>query len=63
MMRSYGFCLVFILSRVMDGVSGFHWTHQLLADVLRGLTVAALIVPDIILTARELWRKRLKRAA
>lgn len=63
MMRSYGFCLVFILSRVVDGIPGFHWTDQLLADILWGLSVAALIVPDIVLTARELWRRRLKRAS
>ena len=60
MMKSYGFCLVFILSRVPDASPAFHWTDQTLADVLWGLVVAALIVPDILLTVRELWRKRKK---
>ncbi len=58
MMKSYGFCLVFILSRVPDAFPAFHWNDQLLADVLWGLVVSALIGPDIILSIRELWRKR-----
>lgn len=62
MMKSYGFCLVFILSRVPDAFPAFHWTDQVLADVLWGLVVAALIGPDIILTARDLWRKRRRGA-
>ena len=57
MMRSYGFCLVFVLSRVPDAVPGFHWNDQLLANVLWGLVVAALIVPDLILAARDAWRR------
>ncbi len=63
MMKSYGFCLVFVLSRVPDAIPAFRWTDQVLADVLWGLVVAALIVPDIVLTARELWRKRAPRRA
>jgi len=58
MMKSYAFCLVFVLSRVPDAFAGFHWTSQVLADVLWGLVFAALIGPDLILTVRELWRKR-----
>ncbi len=60
MMKSYGFCLVFILSRVPDAFPAFRWTDQTLADVLWGLVVAALFGPDLILTTRDLWRKRRK---
>lgn len=62
MMKSYGFCLVFILSRVPDAFPSFHWTDQVLADVLWALAFAALIGPDIILTVRDLWRKRRRTA-
>jgi hypothetical protein len=58
MMRSYGFCLVFLLSRVPDAWPGFHWNDQALSDTLWGLVVAALVVPDLILIVREQWRKR-----
>jgi len=58
MMKSYAFCLVFVLSRVPDAIPGFKWTDQLLADVLWALVFAALLVPDLILTTRELWRRR-----
>jgi hypothetical protein len=58
MMRSYGFCLVFVLSRVPDAVPGFHWTDQMLADVLWGLIILALVGPDLILAARTLARRR-----
>jgi hypothetical protein len=61
MMRSYGFALVFVLSRVPDAVPGFHWNDQLLADVLWGLVVTALFAPDLILTTRELMRPRQAR--
>lgn len=59
MMRSYGFCLVFVLSRVPDAF--MHWNDQLLADVLWSLVVAALVAPDLALTARDLVRKRRSR--
>ena len=58
MMKSYGFCLIFVLSRVPDGFPNFHWTGQLMSDSLWGLVFAALIGPDIILTVRELARRR-----
>ena len=62
MMRSYGFCLVFVLSRVPDAFpKEFHWTDQVLADALWGLVVTALIAPEIFLFVRELWRKRRAR--
>jgi hypothetical protein len=56
MMRSYGFCLVFVLSRVPDAF--VHTNDQQLADMLWSLVVAALVGPDLMLTARELIRKR-----
>jgi hypothetical protein len=58
MMRSYGFCLVFVLSRVPDAIPGFKWTSQSISDTLWGLVVAALVAPDLILTARDFWRRR-----
>jgi hypothetical protein len=58
MMRSYGFCLVFVLSRVPDALPGFHWSDQLLSDVLWGLVVAALVGPELILAARSALRGR-----
>jgi uncharacterized membrane protein len=62
MMRSYGFCLVFVMSRVPDAIPGFHWNDQLLADVLWALVVAALIAPDLILTVRDLGRRQALKA-
>ena len=53
MMRSYGLCLVFVTSRLPDAVPGFKWTGQLIADVLWGLVIAALVLPDVILALRE----------
>ncbi len=57
MMKSYCFCMVFIASRVPDA---FHvkWTDAILSTFLWYLLAAALIGPDIVLTARELWRRR-----
>jgi len=62
MMRSYGFCCIFVLSRVPDG---FHiqLSDQALADVLWSLVIAALMVPDLVLTARELARIASRRRA
>jgi hypothetical protein len=57
MMRSYGFALVFISSRVPDALPGFHWTDAMLANSLWWLVVAALIVPDLILAVRGAWRR------
>lgn len=61
MMKSYGFCLIFMAARAPDI---FHpvWTDARLSTYLWYLVVAALIGPDIILTVRELWRKRAARA-
>jgi hypothetical protein len=46
------------MSRVPDAVPGFHWSDQLLADVLWGLVIAALVGPDLILAVRGAMRKR-----
>jgi hypothetical protein len=62
MMRSYGFCLVFVLSRVPDAFIK-QYSDQFLADMLWGLVVAALVAPDLILQSRELWRISAKRRA
>lgn len=51
MMRTYGFCLVFVASRVPDAIPDFHWNEQVLADYLWALTSAALIGPDLVLLA------------
>lgn len=60
MMRSYGFTLVFVMSRVPDAIPGFKWSDQLLSDVLWGLVVVAAVAPDVILTTRELLRAKPK---
>lgn len=57
MMRSYGFALVFVSSRVPDAFPGFHWTDALLANSLWWLVVAALVVPDLILAVRGAMRR------
>jgi hypothetical protein len=62
MMRSYGFCLVFVMSRVPDAIPGFRWSDAFLAHTLWWLIAFALVGPDLILTTRTLWQKR-RRAA
>ena len=61
MMRSYGFTLIFVLSRVPDAFIA-HYSDQFLSDMLWSLVVVALIAPDIILTAQTLLRIRGARA-
>lgn len=61
MMRSYGFCLVFVSSRVPDAW-GFHWTDEFLAHTLWWLIAFALVGPDLILTTRALSSRK-KRPA
>ena len=59
-MRSYGFTLVFIFSRVPDAfITGY--SDQFLGDMLWALVVAATIAPEMILTAQNLWRVRKAR--
>jgi hypothetical protein len=59
MMRSYGFCLIFVLSRVPYAFTDM--SDQQLADVLWSLVVAALIVPDLVMNTRELSRNAARR--
>jgi hypothetical protein len=60
MMRSYGFTLIFILSRVPDAFMTY--SDQFLGDMLWGLVVVALIAPELILTTQTLWRIRSAKA-
>src|SRR5207237_9549853 len=57
MMRSYGFTLVFVLSRVPDAFIS-NYSDQFLSDMLWSLVVVALISPEAILTAQTLLRIR-----
>ena len=61
MMRSYGFTLVFVLSRVPDVIFS-SYTDQGIADILWSLTVVAALSPEIILTATSLLRIRNAKA-
>jgi len=57
MMKSYCFCLVFVFSRVTDAIP-INFSDAALATFLWYLVAAALVGPDIVLTARDLWRRR-----
>jgi uncharacterized membrane protein len=57
MMRSYGFTLIFVLSRVPDAFIS-SYSEQFLSDMLWGLVIVALIAPEVILTAQTLLRVR-----
>jgi len=57
MMRSYGFTLIFVLSRVPDAFIS-SYSDQFLSDMLWGLVIVALIAPETILTAQTLLRIR-----
>ena len=61
MMRSYGFTLIFVLSRVPDAFIA-HYSDQFLSDMLWSLVVVALIAPETILTAQTLLRIRSTKA-
>ena len=61
MMRSYGFTLIFVLSRVPDAFIA-HYSDQFLSDMLWSLTIVALIAPEVILTAQTLLKIRSARA-
>jgi hypothetical protein len=62
MMRSYGFTLVFVTSRVPDAFLK-SYSDQFLADMLWGLVALALFAPDVILTVRELARASARLAS
>lgn len=61
MMRSYAFCLIFVLSRVPDAF--MHLNNQQLADLLWSLMVLALVGPDLVLTIRDLVSRGRLRAS
>jgi uncharacterized membrane protein len=62
MMRSYGLTLIFVLARVPDAFMDTEDNPQFLSDMLWSLVIAALIAPEIILTAQTLWRIRSAKA-
>jgi len=55
MIRSYGFTLVFVLSRVPD-IFISHYSDQFLADMLWSLVIVALIAPEAIATTSAIRR-------
>jgi uncharacterized membrane protein len=61
MMRSYGFTLIFVLSRVPDAFIN-SYSDQFLSDMLWSLVVVALIAPELILTTQTLLRIRSAKA-
>jgi uncharacterized membrane protein len=61
MMRSYGFTLIFVLSRVPDAFIK-SYSDQFLSDMLWSLVVVALIAPELILTTQTLVRIRSAKA-
>src|SRR3954447_5598928 len=61
MMRSYGFTLIFILSRVPDAFVA-HYSDQFLSDMLWSLVIVAVIAPEVILTGQTLLRIRNAKA-
>ena len=61
MMRSYGFTLIFVLSRVPDAFVK-SYSDQFLSDMLWGLVIVALIAPELILTSQTLLRIRNAKA-
>lgn len=48
MIRSYGFALVFIVSRIPDLIWD-HYSDQFVSDFLWLLVVAALLAPDVVM--------------
>lgn len=62
MIRSYGFTLVFVASRVPD-LFVDHYSDQLLSDMLWSLIVIALLAPEAIVTASAIKRALTRRPA
>jgi uncharacterized membrane protein len=58
MMRSYGFCLIFVLGRLPDIDPHFDWNGVPGVTVLWSAIIIALIGPDFILAARSQSRRR-----
>jgi uncharacterized membrane protein len=62
MIRSYGFTLVFVLSRVPD-IFIEHYSDQFLSDMLWALIVCALIGPEVITTVSTIARAAARKRA
>jgi len=60
MARSYGFCFIFIAARVPDAFPGWVDIHddRQLSTELWSLVVLALIIPDLLVNGRELFKSR-----
>jgi hypothetical protein len=60
MARSYGFCFIFIASRVPDAFPGWVNTQddRQLSTMLWSMVVLALIVPDLLLNGTEFFKSR-----
>jgi uncharacterized membrane protein len=58
MMRSYGFCMVFIFGRLPDAIPNFPWDGVPGVTVLWSAVAIALVLPDLMLNTRELLRRR-----
>jgi len=56
MMKSYGFALIFVVSRVPDAVP-VNWSDTGFVMFQWYLTIAALVGPDIVLALRQLLRR------
>jgi Predicted membrane protein (DUF2306) len=56
MMRSYGFCLVFVLARLPDVDPKFDWTGTPGVTVLWSCIIIALLGPDLILAGPGLLK-------
>lgn len=64
MMRAYAVLLIFIWARLPDVFNYRLAEHdQVLADVLWAGDVAGMVAPDLMLTIRDLMRRRARRAA
>lgn len=62
MIRSYGFTLVFVLSRVPDLVFS-HYSDQFLSDMLWALLLCALAAPEVIGTVSAIARVSARKRA
>jgi len=63
MMRSYGFCMVFVVGRLPDLDPNFNWSGIPGVTVMWAGVVLALIVPDLILNLRSLWPRAAAQSA
>jgi len=63
MARSYGFCFIFVASRVTDAFPGLinGADDRQLSTQLWALVVLALIIPDLLVNGREIFKSRRPR--